>query len=107
MDGDGPEKLRRYLAGLSGGSCTLPFERIRELTGLALPETATAEAWWTEAAGWDAWPPSAACRSAGWRVQSVHPSALLVRLTRERRQPAEARSAGGAPERSADRSAEG
>ena len=82
MDSDGFGKLRDYLDGLAGSSCTLPFERIRELTGRALPEAATAEAWWSDPAGWDAWPPSGACRSAGWRVESVHAEARLVRLGR-------------------------
>ena len=81
-DTDGIGRLRDYVDGLSGGSCTLPFERIRELTGLALPEAAATEAWWTDPCGWDAWPPSDACRSAGWRVESVHPAARLVRLAR-------------------------
>lgn len=41
MEHDGPEKLRAYLGG---GSCTLPFERMRELTGRRLPEAATSSA---------------------------------------------------------------
>ena len=55
MDRDGFGRLRAYLDGVSGGSCTLPFERMRELTGEPLPEAATSEAWWTDQAGWDAW----------------------------------------------------
>ena len=82
MDTDGTGKLGDYVDGLSGVSCTLPFERIGELTGLALPEAAASEAWWTDPSGWEAWPPSSACRSAVWRVESVHPDTRLVRLKR-------------------------
>ena len=82
MERDGTGKLRDYVDRLSGVSCTLPFGRIRELTGLALPEAADSQAWWTDPSGWEAWPPSEVCRSAGWRVESVHPEARLVRLTR-------------------------
>ena len=87
MENDGLDKLRAYLAGIAGGSCTLPFERLRELTGWGLPEAATSPAWWTDPAGWDAWPASGACRSAGWRLESVHGSARLVRLERMRGAP--------------------
>ena len=76
------EKLRAYLGGLAGGSCTLPFERMRELTGRVLPEAASASGWWTDPAGWPAWPASHACRCAGWRLESVHAAARLVRLER-------------------------
>ena len=93
MDKDGFGRLRAYLDGLSGGSCTLPFERMRELTSEPLPEEAASEAWWTDPAGWDAWPPSSALRAAGWHVESAHPSALLVRLGRDRRKAADARAA--------------
>ena len=82
MDHDGLEKLRAYLGGLAGSSCTLPFERIRELTGRVLPEAAASCAWWTDPDGWRAWPASGVCRSAGWRLHSVHASARLVRLER-------------------------
>ena len=82
MDHDGPQKLRAYLDGLAGGSCTLPFERMRELTGRGLPEAAASAAWWTDADGWAAWPGSRACRIAGWRLESVHAEARLVRLQR-------------------------
>ncbi|MYE01673.1 MAG: hypothetical protein F4Y03_10415 [Alphaproteobacteria bacterium] len=82
MDADGTGKLRDYVDGLRGVACTLPFERIRELTGLALPAAADSQAWWTDPSGWDAWPPWGACRSAGWRVESVHPEARLVRFRR-------------------------
>ena len=75
-------KLRAYLGELAGRSCTLPFERMRELTGRELPEAATSSAWWTDPDGWDAWPGSRVCRSAGWRLGSVHAQARLVRLER-------------------------
>ncbi len=93
MDDQEFGKLRAYLDGVSG-SCTLPFDRLRELTGQPLPEEATSEAWWTDPAGWDAWPPSRTLRTAGWRVESAHPAALLVRLARDRRKAADARPAG-------------
>ena len=82
MDTGGVVKIHDYLDRVPGGSCTLPFGRIRDLTGVALPEAADSEAWWTDPCGWDAWPPSEACRSAGWRVVSVHASVRLVRLGR-------------------------
>ena len=94
MDNDGFGRLRAYLESVSGGSCTLPFDRMRELTGEPLPEKSSSEAWWTDPAGWDAWPPSDTCRAAGWRVESAHPEALLVRLARDRRTAADARAAG-------------
>ena len=76
------DKLRAYLGGLAGGSCTLPFERLRELTGRGLPDAATTPGWWTGPDGWEAWPASRACRRAGWRLESVHAAARLVRLER-------------------------
>lgn len=82
MEHDGLKKLIDYLGGLAGGTCTLPFERMRELTGRVLPEAAASSAWWTDANGWDAWPGSRACASAGWRLESVHAAAGLVRLER-------------------------
>ncbi|MDE0350243.1 MAG: hypothetical protein OXM56_11135 [Gammaproteobacteria bacterium] len=82
MDTNGVVGLYDYLDRLSGASCILPFERLRELTGLELPEAANSEAWWTDSSGWDAWPPSGVCRCAGWRIESVHASARLVRLRR-------------------------
>ena len=84
MEHDGLEKLRAYLAGIAGTSCTLPFERLRELTGRGLPDAAASSAWWTDPEGWHAWPASSVCRSAGWRLESVHGSARLVRLERMR-----------------------
>ena len=45
METDGFGKLCKHLDGLSGGSFTLPFERIREVTGQALPDVANSEAW--------------------------------------------------------------
>ena len=104
MDGFG--RLRAYLEGVAGSSCTLPFDRMRELTGEPLPEAANAAAWWTDLAGWEAWPPSDACRSAGWRVESAHPRALLMRLSRDRRKAAEARAAGRIPSKWPGRLAE-
>ena len=82
MNHDGLEKLRAYLAGIAGSSCTLPFERMRELTGRRLPEAATSSAWWIDADGWHAWPASGACRTASWRLESVHAKPRLVRLER-------------------------
>ncbi|MCY3597622.1 MAG: hypothetical protein OXG71_09355 [Rhodospirillales bacterium] len=82
MEHDGLEKLCAYLGGLAGGSCTLSFERMRELTGRLLPDAATSTGWWTDPDGWDAWPASRACRSAGWRLESVQAAARLVRLER-------------------------
>ena len=82
MENDGLEKLRAYLAGVAGCSCTRPFERLRELTGRGLPDGAESSAWWSDPEGWGAWPASDACRSAGWRLESVHGSARLLRLGR-------------------------
>ena len=84
MEHDGHKKLSDYLGALVGGTCTLPFERMRELTGRALPEAAASPAWWTDPDGWQAWPGSRACASAsaGWRLESVHAAAGLVRLER-------------------------
>ena len=82
MDHEGLEKLRAYLGRLAGGSCTLPFERMRELTGRVLPEAAASSAWWSDPDGWHAWPASCVCRSAGWRLESGHAAARLVRLER-------------------------
>ena len=87
MEHDGHEKLRAYLAGIAGSSCTLPFDRLRELTGRVLPEEASSSAWWTDPEGWDAWPASGVCRGEGWRLESVHASARLVRLARTRGAP--------------------
>ena len=100
MDADGLEKLQRYLDRVTGGSCTLPFEGIRDLIGLELPEAAASETWWTDSAGWPAWPASNACRSAGWRVESVHAAARLVRLARDRKRSdahADGRVVGSSP----------
>ena len=36
--------------------------------------------WWTDPERWRAWPASGVCRTAGWRLESVHASARLVRL---------------------------
>ena len=83
MEHDGLEKLRAHLAGIAGGSCALPFDRLRELTGRVLPEGA-ASAGWTDPGGWHAWPASGVCRGEGWRLESVHASARLVRLERTR-----------------------
>ena len=82
MEHDGLEKLRAYLDRVTGGSCTLPFARMRELTGRRLPEAATSSAWWTDPDGWYAWPASRACRTAGWRLESVHAKPRLARLER-------------------------
>ena len=82
MENDGLDKLRAYLGGLAGGSCTLPFERMRELTGRRLPEAATSLAWWSEPEGWPAWPAAEVCGTAGWRLESVHAAARLIRLER-------------------------
>jgi hypothetical protein len=71
-----------YLGTVPGNSCTLPFERIRELTGAPLPAAAMTAAWWTDGAGWERSPVSTACVSAGWRLQSVHAAARLVRFRR-------------------------
>ena len=105
MDNEEFGGLRAYLDGVAGGSCTLPFDRMRELTGQPLPDAATSETWWTDPAGWDAWPPSSALRAAGWRIESAHPAALLVRLARDRRNAADARAAGRTRRRWPDRSA--
>lgn len=82
MEHDGLKKLSDYLDGVVGSSCTLLFERMRELTGRVLPEAASGSAWWTDPDGWPAWPGSRACASAGWQLESVHASARLVRLER-------------------------
>ena len=54
MEHDGLKKLRAYLGELAGGSCTLPFGRMRELTGRELLEAPTSSAWWTDPDGWHA-----------------------------------------------------
>lgn len=84
MEHDGLEKLRAYLTGITGGSCTLPFERLRELTGEGLPEAATSSEWWSDSEGWPAWPASSVCQAAGWRLESAHTADRLLRLERTR-----------------------
>ena len=74
--------LVAYLTDAPGSPCTIPFPRIRELTRATLPDAAMSAAWWTDAAGWRASAASRACRSAGWRLQSVHAAAGLVRFVR-------------------------
>ena len=76
--------LAGYLTGVSGAFCTLPFQRIGELARHDLPEAAASEAWWTDDGGWHEHPASHICRSAGWAVESVHGSALLVRFARNK-----------------------
>lgn len=82
MESSGWETLTAYLTGVSASSCTLPFGRIRELARHDLPAAATSADWWTDEAGWEAHPASRICRSAGWIVESVHPSAKVVRFMR-------------------------
>lgn len=82
MERDGLERLRAYLAGIAGGSCTLPFERLRELTGRALPEAAASSEWWTDPEGWPAWPALGVCQAAGWRLESARAAERLLRLER-------------------------
>ena len=82
MERDGLDKLRAYLAGIAGGSCTLPFERLRELTDRGLPEAAASSEWWTDPEGWPAWPASSVCRAAGWRLESARAAESLLRLER-------------------------
>ena len=79
---DSIQHLVAYLAAVPGNACTFPVERIRELTGATLPDAAMSVAWWADRAGWHASPASRACLSAGWRLQSVHAAAGLVRFTR-------------------------
>ena len=79
---DDYEALGAYLAGLSGRSCTLPFEWIDQLTGRTLPTAAKSAAWWADANGPHGSPVSRACLSAGWRVESVRESARQVRFVR-------------------------
>ena len=76
------ETLAKYLTGVSGAFCTLPFQRIGELARHELPEAAASEAWWTNGGGWHEHPASEVCRSAGWAVESVHCWARLVRFAR-------------------------
>ena len=78
---DSFQRLVAYLAAVPGNACTFPFERMRELTGALLPDAAMSAAWWTDEAGWHASPASQACLAAGWRLESVHASAELVRFT--------------------------
>ena len=66
MDNEEFGRLRAYLDGVAGGSCTLPFDRMRELTGQPLPEEATSEA-----------------RTGGMRAQGRH--LALARSERKRR----------------------
>ena len=82
MEDDGFERLRAYLAGIAGASCTMPLDRMRELTGRVLPEGAASPGWWADPDGWHASPASGVCLCAGWRLESVHGSARLVRLER-------------------------
>ena len=81
---DSVQRLVAYLAAVPGTACTFPLKRIRELAGAALPEAARSPAWWTDEAGWPACPASEACNSAGWRLESVHAVAGLVRFTHSR-----------------------
>ena len=78
---DSFQRLVAYLAAVPGNACTFPFERMRELTGALLPDAAMSAAWWTDEAGWHASPASQACLAAGWRLESVHPAAELLRFT--------------------------
>ena len=71
-----------YLARLKGRSCVLPRERVQELTSGGLPDAAMSASWWMEAEGWPASPAAAACRLAGWRLDSVTESVRLVRFVR-------------------------
>ena len=80
MEHDEHEKLSDCLGGLAGGGCTLPFERMRDLTGGVLPEAAASSAWWADPDEWQAWPGTRAWASAGWRVESEHAGARLVGL---------------------------
>ena len=82
MEHEGLRKLRDHLDRVAGASCTLLFERMRELAGRSLPEAAASPAWWTDPDGWPAWPGSRACRSEGWRLGSVRAAERLVRLER-------------------------
>ena len=93
--------LGAYLAGLRGRSCVLPFQRVRELTSGGLPGAAMSAGWWMDAEGWPASPAAAACRSAGWRLDSVTESARLVRFVHTGREEERIRSPQAGP-RSAD-----
>ncbi len=100
---DAFQQLVAYLAAVPGNACTFPFERIRELAGAALPDAAQSAAWWTDEAGWRACPAFQACLSAGWRLESVHAAANLVRFVRTGDEsPGGAGHGAGAP-RHADR----
>lgn len=77
---DAFQQLVAYLAAVPGNACTFPFQRIRELAGATVPDAALSAAWWTDEAGWHASPASQACLSAGWRLESVHAAAGLVRF---------------------------
>ena len=82
MDPDGNEPLVAYLTGVAGRSCTLPFDRIQDLTRATSHGAAALPGWWTEPDGQAAKAASQACLAAGWRFESVHPSAGLVRFVR-------------------------
>ena len=104
MESDSFDDLVAYLADAPGGTCTIPFLRIRELTRAALPDAAMSAAWWTDEAGWRACPASEACLSAGWRLESVHAAAQLIRLVRTGDESAvqRGRGASAAPRRRSD-----
>ena len=77
---DSSQPLLAYLAALPGTACTFPLKRVRELAGATLPDAARSPAWWRDEAGRRACPASRACLAAGWRLESVHAAAGLVRM---------------------------
>ena len=70
MEPDDYEPLVAYMAGVAGRSCTLPFDRIQDLTRSRLPAVATSPGWWTKPDGWGADAASKACLATGWQFSS-------------------------------------
>lgn len=81
-DGYQPLAVAAYLARVTGVSCTLPVERVHDLTGGEFRVAAESDVWWTDAAGWRASAAARACSAAGWRLESVHTREEFVRFTR-------------------------
>ena len=79
---DGCQPLAAYLARVTGASCTLPVERVQDLTGGEFRIAGESDEWWADAAGWGASAAARACLAAGWRLESVHAREGLVRFTR-------------------------
>ena len=76
------DTLGEYLAGLSGRSCLLTFDRIEEILGEALPPDADLRGWWTNGESPAGHLPARSWTAAGWKVDSVGLDARRVRFVR-------------------------